>query len=188
MASVRRLRQRLTINGQRRECRHEGHVGKHANSVANPGHHIKTKLPPRGVQKAWAEPFEPRREAERVRRRPDLAMPSGRALQQSGLQEMLADAVAAKDSWGSCRTIWPRPSIAGFLQSARDKSIDPSGGGGTAPPISRCPPLSMSMKDLRSRVSAIPWAQIGIVERGCVSIDHQCAADTARPQLAKSPI
>src|ERR1700719_2445057 len=59
----------------------------------------------------------------------------------------------------------------------------PSGGGSMAPPMSPCPPLSTSMKDLRSRVSAIARRRSG-VERGCVSIDDQRAADISRPQLA----
>jgi hypothetical protein len=47
---------------------------------------IKNEAAAAGVQKAWAEPSSPWREAERLRRRADLQIPSGRALQQSGLQ------------------------------------------------------------------------------------------------------
>ena len=47
---------------------------------------------------------------------------------------------------------------------------NPSGGGSIAPPMSPWPPLSTSMKDLRSRVSAIARRRSGLSKGGALRL------------------
>jgi len=62
----------------------------------------------------------------------------------------------------------------------------PSGGGCMTPPTLPCPSVMMSMKALRSKLSAIARRRSGGVERRRVPVDDQVAADVpgATSQIA----
>src|SRR5580704_14455331 len=57
----------------------------------------------------------------------------------------------------------------------------PSGGGSMAPPISPCPPLSTSMKDLRSRARAIARRRSGLSNGAAFRLQCGRAVGDDRP-------